>query len=91
MNPETPEPTGIVCLDDTYAYALIGHTVSPTGHPRFCYSLSKLVRRENVPPEEIYKLVQEITADHSDQAPLFVDDEVSQEKVRLLGPTGVVL
>jgi len=87
-----PTPEGIACLDDSYAYALIGRTIHPDGETRFCYSLSKMLKRENVAPAEIFKLVQEVTADLGDRAPLFIDDSVStEEKVRILGPSGELL
>lgn len=92
----TDTPPTLVCLDESYAYALIGRTISPTGDTRFCYSLEKLVNREMLNLRctadearlKIFQLVQEITADHREHAPLFIDDAVSQEKVTLLGPGG---
>lgn len=86
----------LICLDDSYAYALIGRTVLPIGETRFCYSLEKLVNREmhnlrctaDEARSKVFQLVVEITMDHGDRAPLFIDDAISQEKVTLLGPCG---
>lgn len=94
----TPAPEdGMVALEESFAYALIGLSVSLTARPRFCYSLTKMTNREainlNCSPdkarESILALMEDIARDHGDRAPLFIDDSASEEKeVRIYGPTG---
>jgi len=94
---DTLFPESAICLDDSFSHAVIGHAVTPQG-PRFCYSLTKMATREAInlkcsvdaARESVFKLVLEITTDHGDKAPLFIDDTVSREApVTILGADGM--
>ena len=97
--PETTELPPIISLDDTYAGALIGHTVSPLRGPQYVYSLNALARIKsrqlNKSLEhvrvDVMAMVNEVQTRHGDEAPLFVDDAVSRpgiekEKSRIIIP-----
>ena len=97
--PAAPEPPPTISLESDYDGAIIGHTVSPATGPRFVYSLNALARmrsvRQNrsleVAREDVWGMVCDVTRQHGDAAPLFVDDEVSRpgiskEKSRIIVP-----
>ena len=89
--PQEPAPDdAIIHLEDEYRHCLIGHSVSPNGKPRFVYSLTKLVKHEHssmllnpdieIARASVWGLVQAITDEFGDRAPLFVDDAISRPK-----------
>lgn len=70
----------MIRLDDEHEHACMGVTICES--PRFAYSLNALARKlENKTrrsPEQcreaVARLVFEITRDHGDAAPVFIDD-----------------
>jgi hypothetical protein len=93
MNTDPPIQTA-VALEDTYKGALIGQTIDP--EPRFVYSLTALTRIRSrqghrsieVARQDVGHMVFDILAQHGDRAPVFVDDEVSQNRPVILAPSG---
>lgn len=95
-DPLDPTPPMVV-LDDDYETAFLGHDVSVNYLPRAVYSLPLLTAcerqrldcDEDKAMESIGAMVQKITTDHGDTAPLFVDDAISRskrEKSRIITP-----
>jgi hypothetical protein len=90
----------VIVLEDQYVKALVGHTISAEGTPRAVYSLTKLVKAERTLKDmaedparmSIVSLIFEVTRDHGERAPIFVDDAISQpkpvEKGKIIRPGG---
>ena len=94
-----PDEVPIVMLEDFYDKAFLGHSVSFTERPRAVYSLPVLVVREmrrlkcmEAPAQEaVIAMVEEISATHGINAPLFVDDQLSRDRAdvrRIIRPGG---
>jgi hypothetical protein len=98
--PADGQPLELIVLEDVYAKALVGHTISAEGTPRAVYSLTKLVKAERTLKDmaedparmSIVSLIFEVTRDHGERAPIFVDDAISQpkpvEKGKIIRPGG---
>ena len=96
--PEEEAPPAMVVLDEEYETAFLGHEVSVNRLPRSVYSLPLLVvcekQRMDCDDEEkvmasIGAMVQEVTREKGEDAPLFVDDAVSRakrERSRIITP-----
>jgi hypothetical protein len=78
----TEPPAGPIRLDNKYAGALMGHTVSATEAPRFVYSLTRLTQLVMADTKQlaedarftIWNTIQHLTNDFGDSAPVFIDD-----------------
>ena len=79
-------PVKFVVLADEYAPAYIGLAISATRRPRSVYSLVKLTRmtskKHSVSPgkarEDVWNMVLDLTNEHGDDCPVFVDDTVTR-------------
>ena len=88
----------VVFLDDCYAQAVLGHTVSVAGMPRMVYSLPLLVGEEmkaglmakEDAERSVAAMVGLVSSEHGDLAPVFVDDSIrrSLAKPRIIRPGG---
>ena len=83
---DPPEGLPVIMLDDFYAKAFLGHSVSE--RPRAVYSLPHLAIREarrlkcseEDAQEAVVNMVIEVNEDHGANAPIFVDDQIARDR-----------
>lgn len=82
------EPPPLVRLPDSYAHALLGHTVAPDQTPQFVYSINRIAEGYatlhsvdlDTAREAVWsQLVTPISIMHGHRAPLFLDDAIADE------------
>jgi hypothetical protein len=89
----------MIVLEEFYERAYIGHDISAGSLPHACYSLpllAKLERKrmqcdEDQAQNSVVDIVRQITKEHGDSAPLFIDDSITRikkEKSRIIRPGG---
>lgn len=88
---DTPEPPAnrMLVLPSAYQHAILGCTVDPLTPPRWVYSLEKMAnayRRDSPVPvtietarEQVWRMIQEISAQHGPRTPVFIDDTARHE------------
>lgn len=87
---ETPAvPAPMLQMPDEFNEACLGHTVDPLGPARWVYSLEKMARiwikghpfsdDLDYAREEVWKMVQEVAAEHGSRSPVFMDDAMRQK------------
>ena len=73
------ESTLTVSLDPKYDPALVGTTVHPDQPPRAVYLLDALAAVLQGDLPAVAKIVNDVTAQHGDRAPVFVESIVKPE------------
>jgi hypothetical protein len=90
----TEQEPAIYVLPLEHEHALLGHLVDPNRAPRFVYSLTRLAkkRQAQVPEQDmdqvrewVYsKVIMPVTAEFGQNAPVFIDDAISQEDAPII-------
>lgn len=78
--PTPEEPLRTVSLDPRFDVALMGTTVHPDQPPRAVYLLDALAAALEGDISAVARIVQDVTAQHGDRAPVFVESIVKPEE-----------